>query len=192
LGFVSLKIMIKKKDAGLFYFFAGVLLCLLTPAGPVFAEDAQTAGARILALNREIIAANERRDLPAALQAAEEAVRVAKAELGQESPAAADTMSNLASLYLHIKRPAEAEQIYKETVPIYYREYGGESETLAKAYFNLGGAYAMQQKYNDALDVLHKAFAIRTKKLGPDDAATKNVRQMISEIEKLAPSQHGK
>jgi len=164
----------------------GFFLCFMALGGAVFAEDRDTAAEKIRLLNVEIISANERRDLTAALQAAEEAVRVAKAGYGPESLESADTMSNLASLYLHIKRVDEAAAIYESVAGIYLSREGRESLETATAYFNLGAAYAMQQKYQAAIRVLNKALAIRTKKLGPDDGATKNAEQMIAQLNKLA------
>jgi tetratricopeptide (TPR) repeat protein len=167
-------------------FLLGVLLCSTALGGSVFAEEGDAAAEKIRLLNVEIIAANERRDLPAALQAAEEAVRVAKAGFGTESLESADTMSNLASLYLYIKRADEAAAIYESVAGIYFACRGPESLETATAYFNLGAAYAMQKKYKEALRALNKALAIRVKKLGSEDGATKNAEQMIAELNKLA------
>jgi tetratricopeptide (TPR) repeat protein len=164
----------------------GLLLCFMVFGGVVFAEDGSSAAEKIRLLNIEIIAANERRDLPAALQAAEEAVQVAKAGFGPESLESADTMSNLASLYLYIKRVDEAAAIYESVAGIYLARKGPESLETAAAYFNLGAAYAMQKKYKEALRALNKALAIRIKTLGSDDGATKNAEQMIAELNKLA------
>ena len=163
-----------------------VLFCFGVQSGPAFAKDHSAGAAKIQALNDQIVAANEKRDLPAALQAAEEAARVAKAEYGQNSLEAADTMNNLANLYLYLKRAAEAEQIYKQAILIDLKKLDKEGTEIAGIYFNLGVAYAMQKKYSAAIDILHKALAIRSKKLGPENEATKNVEQMIAELTKLA------
>ncbi len=154
--------------------------------GVLFAGTPETAAAQIRDLNQKIIAANERKDLPAALAAAEEAVRVAKDGYGPESLESADTLSNLASLYLHIKRVDESAAIYESVAGIYLAREGRESLNTAAAYFSLGAAYAMQQKYQEALSALNEALAIRTKKLGPDAEATKNAEQMIAGLTKLA------
>lgn len=160
--------------------------------GAVFAEDRDAAAEKIRLLNVEIIAANERRDLPAALEAAEEAVRVAKAGFGTESLESADTMSNLASLYLYIKRVDESAAIYESVAGIYLARTGAESLETATAYFNLGAAYGMQKKYKEALRALNKALAVRIKKLGREDGATKNAEQMIAQLNKLAYPDTGK
>ncbi len=180
-----------KKNTILSRLLLGVICCLVIPPGALFAKDARAAEAKILALNSEIIAANERRDLPAALRAAEEAVRVAKEEFGPESLEAAGTMSNLGSLYLHIKRAAEAEAIYLKIIQIEIERSDPEGAGIAAAYFNLGAAYAMQQKYSEAVEVLKRSQAIRRKALGPDDVATKNAEQMIASLTKLASSKKG-
>ena len=165
----------------------GFICCFVIQPGIVSAKDQSAAAEKIRLLNVELIAANERRDLPAALQASEEAVRVAQAEFGEDSLQAADTLSNLASLYLHIKRVPEAAEIYEKVVGIYLAGGDEESPEIAAAYFSLGAACAMQQKYREALKRLHQALAIRKKSSGPDAAETKNVEQMIAQLTPLVP-----
>ena len=162
-----------------------IFFCLIVQAGSALAKDHSAAAARIQALNDQLVAANEARDLPAALRAAEEAVRVAKSEFGENSLEAADTMNNLANLYLYLKRAAEAEQLYKQSVLIDLEKLDKEGTEMAAIYFNLGVAYAMQKKYSAAINILNKTLNIRLKKLGPDSAETKNVEQMIAELTKL-------
>ena len=162
------------------------LICLAAQAEPVLAKDHSAGAAKIQALNDQLVAANEARDLPAALQAAEKAVQVAKEEYGKDSLEAADTMNNLANLYLYLKRASEAEQLYKLAVLIDLKKLDKEGVEMAAIYFNLGVAYAMQKKYTAAIDILNKALNIRLKKIGPDSAETKNVEQMIEELKKLA------
>lgn len=179
--------MILKKPGNILIFLLGTFLCFACQTGPVFAKDsAAAAEKKIRALNDQIVAANEARDLPKALRAAEEAVRVAKEAFGSGSLEAADTINNLANLYLYLKRAAEAEKLYKQAIPIDLKKLDKEGLEVASVYFNLGVAYAMQKKYEPALKVLNKALIIRLKKLGPDNEATKNVDQMIAEITPLA------
>jgi len=162
------------------------LFCFAVFTRSALAKDHSAGAAKIQALNDQIVAANEKRDLPAALHAAEEAVQVAKTEYGQNSLQAADTMNNLANLYLYWKRSAEAEQLYKRAILIDLEKLDKESVEMAAIYFNLGVAYAMQKKYTAAIDILNKALNIRLKKLGRDDPATKNIEQMIAELTSLA------
>ena len=163
-----------------------ILLCLGMRTGPAIAKDHKAGAAKIQALNDQLVAANEARDLPAALKAAEEAVRVAQEEYGENSLEAADTMNNLANLYLYLKRAAEAEQIYKQAILIDLEKLDKEGVEIAAVYSNLGVAYAMQKKYSAAINILNKALLIRMTKLGPDNDATKSVDQMINELTKLA------
>ncbi len=178
--------MIKKSIQGVSLFVLGALFCLAAQAGPALAKMPGEGEKKIQALNDQIVAANEKRDLPAALKAAAEAVRVAKTEIGPESLAAADTMNNQANLFLYLKRAAEAEQLYKQAIVIYLEKTDKDGAEMASHYFNLGVAYAMQKKYSAALNVLNKALIIRLKKLGPDSPETKNVDQMIAELTPLA------
>ena len=91
-------------------------------------------------------------------------------------------MNNLANLYLYLKRAAEAERIYKEAILIDIEKLDKDGAEMAAIYFNLGVAYAMQKKYNAAINILNRALTIRLIKLGPDAPATKNVQQMIAEL----------
>ncbi len=175
-----------KRPGNILIFLLGTFLCFAAQAGPVFAKDLVAAEKKVRVLNDQIVAANEARDLPKALSSAEEAVRVAKEEFGADSLEAADTMNNLANIYLYLKRASEAEQLYKQAIPIDLKKLDKDGVEVAAAYFNLGVAYAMQKKYEPALKVLNKALIIRLKKLGPDNEATKNVDQMIAEITPLA------
>lgn len=177
--------MTKKSRYG-FLLFLSIIFCLVAQAGLAFAKDEKAVAAKIQALNDQIVAANDARDLPTALRAAEEAVRIAKEGYGKNSLQAADTMNNLANLYLYLKRAAEAEQLYKQAVLIDLKKLDKEGVEMAAIYFNLGVAYAMQKKYTAAIDILNKALNIRLKKLGPDSTETKNVEQMIAELTKLA------
>ena len=178
--------MMTKKFWHILLLSLSVFFLFVMQTGFMFAKDHSAAATKIQALNDQIVAANEARDLPAALRAAEEAVRVAKEEYGKDSLEAADTMNNLANLYLYVKRASEAEQIYKQAILIDLKKLDKEGTEMAAIYFNLGVAYAMQKKYSAAIDILTKALNIRLKKLGPDNVATKNVEQMITELRTLA------
>lgn len=178
--------MIMKRSGRIAPFLFSALFCLTIQTGTALAKDPRVGEKKIRALNDQIVAANEARDLPKALHAAEEAVRVAKEEFGPDGLEAADTMNNLANLYLYLKRAAEAEQLYKQAILIDIKKLDKEGLEMASIYFNLGVAYAMQKKYSAALNVLNKALIIRLKKLGPDDESTKHVDQMIAELTPLA------
>lgn len=177
--------MTKKSWSG-FLLLLSIFFCLTAQAGSAFAKDEKAVATKIQALNDQIVAANEARDLPTALRAAEEAVRVAKEGYGKNSLQAADTMNNLANLYLYLKRAKEAEQLYKQAILIDLKELDKEGVEIAAIYFNLGVAYAVQEKYAAAIDILNKALNIRLNKLGRENEATKNVEQMIAELTKLA------
>jgi len=177
--------MTKKSRYGLLLLLC-ITFCLTAQAGSAFAKDQKAVAARIQALNDQIVIANEARDLPTALRAAEEAVKVAKEGYGKNSLQAADTMNNLANLYLHIKRAPEAEQLYREAILIYLEKTDREGVETASSFVNLGVAYAMQKKYTKAIDILNRALTIRLKKLGPENEATQNTEQMLADLKKLA------
>jgi tetratricopeptide (TPR) repeat protein len=133
-------------------------------------------------LNKQIIEADEKQDLPAAIQAAEEAVRVAQKEIGPQSLKTADAMNNLANLYLLAERAPEAQRLYQAAILIDMEKMDAKSVAMADIYYNLGVAYAMQKKYKPATDILRKARDIYLEKQGPDAEAAKRADEMITEL----------
>ena len=178
--------MMTKKSWYGFLFLLSILFCLTTQVGSAVAKDHKAVAETIRTLNKEIADANERHDLPGALQAANKAVQLAKTEFGENSREAGDAMNNLANLCLFADRAGEAEQLYKQTVLIYLKKKDKKGTEMADLYVNLGIAYAAQKKYSDALKILNKALIIRRGKLGPDNIATKKVEEMMDDFSKLA------
>ena len=178
--------MIKKRSGNLASLLLIFVLGFTGPSGRVYAKDKIAAGEMIRTLNQEITAANERQDLPGAIQAATKAVQVAKTEFGISSLEVADAMNNLGNLCIFANRAAEAEQLLKQTVLIYLERKDRKSTEMADLYVNLAIACAAQKKYSAALKVLNKAMIIRREKLGPDNIATKKVEEMMEDFSKLA------
>lgn len=178
--------MIRKKRGSISLFIWGVFFCSFAASGLASAKDHSDAAAKIRALNDQIMAANGKGDLSGALLAAEKAFELSKTEYGTSSKEAADTMNNLANLYLYANRAAAAEQLYKQAILIDIEKMDKKGTEMADIYFNLGVAYAIQKKYMDAINILNKALVIRREKLGADNVATKKVEAMVEELEGLA------
>ncbi len=159
------------------------ILCgILLGPWDLFAKGSDPAEEKIRALNDQIAAASDHGDLPAALQAAQEAVRVAYAAHGEESLKTAEVMSNLASLYMLADRAQDAQPFFQKVVLIELKELEKDDPVLAESYYNLGMAYAAQEKYKAAMDILGKALEIQMKKLGADDPETKKTQAMTEEL----------
>jgi tetratricopeptide (TPR) repeat protein len=175
-----------KRPGQALIFIGAVLFFFVAHSGSARAKGSESGKEKLRALNAQIIEADEKQDLPAALLAAEEAVRVAQEVFGPESLETADAMTNVANLYMVADRAPEAARMYQRAILIELEKRDNESVEMADSYMNLGAAYAVQKKYTAAIDILNKAVNIRLKKLGPDDPSTKQVREMAEDVRKLA------
>ena len=174
------------KRSGCVLIFSGIIFFFFVAhSRPVCAKDPELGKEKLRDLNAQIIEADEKQDLPAALSAAEEAVRVAKTEFGEKSLEAADTMNNLANLYMAANRAPEASQIYQQAILINLEKQDKNSIAMAEIYFNLGVAYAAQKKYKPAIDILRKSRAIYLEKQGPEGEGSKGTEEMITELTRI-------
>ncbi len=137
--------------------------------------------AKIDEFNQRIKEAGDKGDLQAAIEAAEQALATATQGFGAESPEAARAKNNVANLYMFAGHPANAEQLYKEAVLIQSKK-DSESVSMADSLYNLSMAYGMQQKYDEARQMMDRAYKIRLSKLGPDDADTQKAAAKLKEI----------
>ena len=177
--------MMKSPAFPLFLYLATACF-FLQGSGVLLAEDLSAGKEKLRLLNDQIIEADEKQDLPAAIQAAEEAVRVAQKEFGSKSLKTADAMNNLANLYMVANRALEAERLYQSAILIDLEKMDAKSVTMGDIYYNLGVAYAMQKKYKPATDILRKARDIYLEKQGPDDESAKKTDEMITELTRAA------
>jgi tetratricopeptide (TPR) repeat protein len=178
--------MVTKKIRRISPFLLSFLFCLIAQTELAVAIDGSAGTAKIKDLNDQIVAANEARDLPAAIRAAEEAVRVAQKEIGPQSLKTADAMNNLANLYMLADRASEAQRLYQAAILIDLEKMDAKSIAMADIYYNLGIAYAVQEKHKAAIDILRKAREIYLEKQGPDDLSSKRTDEMITELTRVA------
>ncbi len=174
-----------KPSAFSIFFYLAVASFCFSGAGVLWAEDSASAKEKLRSLSDQIIEADEKEDLPAALLAAEEAVRVAKEEIGPTSLKAADAMNNLANLYMIANRAPEAAKLYQQAILINVEKMDPNSTDMAEIYSNLGAAYAMQKKYKVAIDILRKARAIYLEKQGLAGEESKRTEEMITELTRI-------
>lgn len=175
-----------KPSAFSLFLVGAIAFFFLSGSGVLLAEDPVAAKEKLRSLSEQIIEADERQDLPAAIQAAEEAVRVAQKEIGPQSLKTADAMNNLANLYLLADRAPEAQRLFQAAILIDLEKMDPKSVAMADIYYNLGVAYAMQKKYKLATDILRKARDIYQEKQGPESDSAKKTDEMITELTRAA------
>ena len=88
--------------------------------------------------------------------------------LGPEHPNVALSLNNLAGLYAHQGRYADAEPLYKRALAIREKALGPDHPDVAASLNNLAELYANQGRYADAEPLYKRSLAISEKALGPD------------------------
>ncbi len=102
---------------------------------------------------------------------------VAQAGLGDNHPAVATTLNNLAGLYYSQGRYNEAQSLYLQALELRKRLLGKEHPDVATTLNNLAGLYYSQRRYNEAQSLYLQALEIRKRLLGnchPDVATSLN------------------
>lgn len=161
------------------YLFLAFALAVMPAA---FAFDKKEAAEQIEQLNKKILEASGKNDLQGAIEAAEDALTVARLGFGEESPEAAKAMNNVANLYMFSRHPQEASELYKKALEIETKEKGRDSTDAADTHFNLAASYGLQAKFDDARASIKEALRIREKKLGKDHPDTVKAREMLEQI----------
>ncbi len=167
----------KRKILGIFIL---ALLVFMTPS--VFAKNKKEASKKIEELNLKIKSFSDAGDLQKAIEAAEEAVAFSVKEFGPESLETGHAINNTANLYLFSGNPVNAERLYKEAILILVNKKEKDGLEAADYYYNLGMAYAMQSKYDEASKMLNECLQIRVKKLGNKNPETQKVQKTLGEI----------
>jgi CHAT domain-containing protein len=97
--------------------------------------------------------------------------------LGPEHPDLAETLNNLAQLYVLQKRYTEAEPLYRRSLGILEKSYGAEHSKVGTAVNNLAQFYVFQKRYAEAEPLLKRGLSIKQKTMGlnhPDVVMTLN------------------
>jgi len=71
----------------------------------------------------------------------------------------AEVLQNLGCIYYSMKNYEYSKKFYLEALDI-TRKLGGENESVAEIYFNMGGVYMAAHEYTEALNWLKKAIII--------------------------------
>ena len=94
--------------------------------------------------------------------------------LGPDHPDVAQSLNNLAALYVDQGRYADAEPLYKRALAIREKALGPDHPNVASSLNNLAQLYTTQGRYSEAEPLFKRSVSIFEKALGPDhpDVAT--------------------
>jgi CHAT domain-containing protein/Tfp pilus assembly protein PilF len=109
-----------------------------------------------------------------AIPLAQKAVDILEKALGPEHIDVANSLNNLALLYLSMGNYAKAEPLYQRALAIREKVLGPEHTEVAASLNNLAGLYRSSGNFANAEPLYQRALAIREKVLGPEhiDVAT--------------------
>ncbi len=116
-------------------------------------------------------------DYDSSLSFAEDARKAAIAEYGEGSEEHANSLNNLAVIYLIQEQYKEAEPLYKQTLDIKKNIFGDKHKSTANTLSNLAGLYQKQERYKEAEPLLKESIIIKKELLGeshPDTAISIN------------------
>jgi len=105
----------------------------------------------------------QRYRLPAQACSLKEALRIRKLSLGHECAEVADTLNNLASVFVKQERLADGEAMYKEALRIKEKLHGHESLSVAITLSSLAALHQSQGRLAEA-EAMHKE-ALRIEEL---------------------------
>ena len=88
--------------------------------------------------------------------------------LGPDHPDVAQSLNNLALLYYHQGRYADAEPLYKRAIALNEKALGPDHPDVASSLNNLAALYQAQGRYAEAEPLYERSLAIQEKALGPD------------------------
>ena len=158
------------------------ILVVIFSVPNAFAFGKGEAKKKIDALNKQVSEAANKGDLQAAITAAEEVFDVSVKTFGEKSLETSRAMNNMANLYMYAGNAADAERMYKNAILIEVTEKGKDSTEVSDSYYNLGMAYAMQEKFDEARQVMNLSLLIRQGKLGASHPDTVKAQKMLDEL----------
>ena len=167
----------KVKSLGIY-----LLVCLIGLPGISFAKASKEAVKKTEEFNKKIKSLADAGDLQKSIETAEEALAFSVKEFGDKSLETAHALNNVANLYMFSGNPANAERLYKESILILTNKKDKEGLEAADYYYNLGMAYAMQKKYDEASKILNQCLQIRAKELGNKNAETQKVQKVLADV----------
>ncbi|MFH7242124.1 MAG: tetratricopeptide repeat protein [Spirulina sp.] len=101
---------------------------------------------------------------------------IVRNRLGEDHPAVATSMNNLAGLYESQGRYGEAEPLYRDALTLLQRLLGEEHPAVATSMNNLAGLYESQGRYGEAEPLYVQALTIAVQRLGENHPNTQIFR----------------
>lgn len=100
--------------------------------------------------------------------------------LGQEHPAVAASLSNMANFYYAQGDGQQADQFYRRAIQLKEKNLGIEHQEIAVDLIGLGSVYFTQKKYDQAEPFFARALQIREKAFGADDLRTAEAQACVA------------
>jgi tetratricopeptide (TPR) repeat protein/CHAT domain-containing protein len=111
-------------------------------------------------------------------------LEIRRKALGEKHPSTAESLNNLAGLYLSRGDFAKAEPLYQQALAIERQVFGENHPNTAMILLNLAGLYRLMGEYAKAEPLIRQTLAIRKKVLGeghPDTGATLHSMALLYE-----------
>ncbi|MBW4463148.1 MAG: tetratricopeptide repeat protein [Nodosilinea sp. WJT8-NPBG4] len=116
----------------------------------------------------------------------QECLTITRDRLGDDHPAVATSMNNLAVLYGFQGRYGEAEPLFRDALALRQRLLGNDHPDVAYSMHNLANLYESQGRYGEAEPLYRDALALRQRLLGNDHP---HVAQSMHNLANLYESQ---
>jgi tetratricopeptide (TPR) repeat protein len=149
---------IRKKMKNTKHITLAIIFCLVGSSQPVFAQD---AGIEWNKLSLETIKLYREGRYSKATLVAEQALTVAKENVGPEHPDVATSLINLALLYYTQGHYAKAEPLYKRALEIREKALGPDHPNVATSLNNLAHLYRATKRNKEASGLDKRAKQIR-------------------------------
>jgi CHAT domain-containing protein/Tfp pilus assembly protein PilF len=110
-------------------------------------------------------------DYPAALENAQQALRLGRQEIGDTDPRLAPLLNEVATLLYGLGRYAEAADYFETALDLKEKQFPPDDPQLALAMINLAAAYGVLGRLQDAETFQRKALVIDQQARGPESLA---------------------
>lgn len=158
------------------------LVCAVLSTAALWPKKGGGNSDEIEALSQKVKTLSEAGDLQRAITASEDMLALTLKEYGEKDLRTAEAMNNTANLYLFSGNAENAERLYKDAILVLVNKKPKDSIEAADYYYNLGMAYAMQKKYDEASKILNQCLQIRVKELGNKNPETRKTQDALGEV----------
>jgi tetratricopeptide (TPR) repeat protein len=136
--------------------------------------------ATLISMNNLATAYLEAGQLDRAIPLLEQTLRAKTSKLGDDHPSVLVTLRNLARGYEKIRRPQDAERLFRRAIASSGRQKPRDDGFYSDMLAMLGRCLIHQQEIKEAVAILRECLEIKAKNQ-PDDWTTANVRSLLGE-----------